>query len=217
MTIPQPDRLDPGPFAHWIRTCGISKDRLIRIGLDPSYRERILRGEEAFISVVFVDKILSRAEWPLELVYPYEGELSHDGDDPPLPNVRRYARKLPDRASRDYEDGDSLRTIANRYGTTMSTVHAALTKAGVELRPIGGRHKPGSGALRLAVKNGSWEVVAIRAEQLQQEGLSYSKIAARLGYASASGAHKAVKRVRSRQAGIPVESGKPQEGPKNHG
>jgi len=72
-----------------------------------------------------------------------------------------------------YERGWSLQAVAAHVGLDRSTVHAALTRHGVQRRPAG---RPVTHP----------EALRTRARQLRDEGASYELIAARLGVGSST-------------------------------
>lgn len=44
-------------------------------------------------------------------------------------------------AVRQYEHGDSVRILAERYGVSYGNIHRVLRTAKVEMRPRGGNHR----------------------------------------------------------------------------
>lgn len=57
--------------------------------------------------------------------------------EPYLPQGDRYATLVD-----EYEAGDTLSALAERYGVTKQAIHARLKKRGCAMRPRGGRREP---------------------------------------------------------------------------
>lgn len=164
------DGLPAEPFANWIRNCGLGAFELSRLGLDSSYRNRLLAGEVDRVGLALVDRVLTRAGWPLELVYP--------ADDYPEDPRPPYCH--------EYELGASISELAARHHYSFESMRYRLKKEGVQLRPRGGRR---GGAHYSGL---DYVESALKAAEARAGGQTWVRIARELGYSTPQAAQRAV-------------------------
>jgi AraC-like DNA-binding protein len=201
------EQLPVGPFKAWLETCEFGAYELSRMGLDHSFRKRILAGEVQTVGLPLVDKVLTRAECPLEFVYPADEYLP-----PALDEDHRHP------ICREYEEGDSMSRIALRHGMNRDRVRRILAAYQVPMRGRGGGTNGAGALLRLkSAQYGGWDGLAAEAARLRSTtGRTWEDIGNELGYSSRQAVILAVKNWREK--GLQVKSGKSvkgQGGPKN--